>query len=129
MSASNILQKVGITTISLSTSLQFFLSGVMTQMWTMVNALQSIHIMSLINTALPGNLCIFLNALQSISSFDLFQAQLIISLAFDFSPTEPPLSGFEQMGSSSKRMIPEINTTFLFLCWTLILIFFLWICQ
>lgn len=91
------------------------LSSVLSQMMTMVNALQIfIDAFPLMNVSVPGNVTLMLTQMQSISSFNLLPANTIFELMFKFSEASVTGIGFAAMGVTSARLILNLNSFFFY---------------
>lgn len=80
------------------------LNGAMGAVYTMINSLQMVMVISLLIVAMPANVNLVMVQINTMASFDYLPSDLILAKCFSFSTALMPLVAFQEFGDLSVRL-------------------------
>ncbi len=92
--AADNMKNVGTAVIIGNFIMSVALKGAMDAMYTMVNSLQMMMVVSLLVVAMPANVTLVMTQINTLASFDFLPSGKIMTFCFDFSKTVMPLVAF-----------------------------------
>jgi len=89
-----------VSSMSFSLGLSFFLLGSFTALWSLINSLQLIIVMSLIRVPVPANLAYLLQVLVFVMNVDVFKLEEVNKqvMQLDYSVDRPYTEEFKAFG-------------------------------
>jgi len=102
--AADNMKNVGTAVIIGNFIMSVAMKGAMDAMYTMVNSLQMMMVVSLLVVAMPANVTLVMTQINTLASFDFLPSGKIMTFCFDFSKTVMPLVAFQEFGVLSIRL-------------------------
>ena len=95
--------------MSANIGLSIFLSGVLNQLWSLVNTVQIIVITYMFSVLMPQNAELLLLSLMKLTNLDIIKTEVAINWVFNFPTTAPLNLRFEQAGYESSNFFIELG--------------------
>jgi hypothetical protein len=87
----------------------------MQQLWSMIRAMQTIIITSIIEIPMPAHAMLFMKSAMTIAQIDVLDGAALYKKTFDFKQTECLTPNYEQFGIGDKNFIMNSGSYFLFI--------------
>ena len=84
----------------------------MGQMWSMVNSFQIIQSFNFLRLNVPGNVLMVMTNFNDMLNLSALETEQITSGLFNFTETQAPGAGFNEMGDDSKNLILFLGNVF-----------------
>lgn len=98
--------------MSANIGLSIFLSGVLNQLWSLVNTVQIIVITYMFSILMPVNAELLLLSLMKLTNLDIISTEVAINWIFDFPHTDPLNERFNRAGYESSNFFIELGPFF-----------------
>jgi hypothetical protein len=93
-------------------AVQLAVAGSMGQMWSMVNSFQIIQSFNFLRLNVPGNVLLVMTNFNNMLNLSALETEQITSGLFNFTETQVPGAGFNEMGDTSKNLILFLGNVF-----------------